>query len=125
MKPQYALDFASPADGLDSEPIFNTFRIGRVWAARLHENDNVFLMDAKTKLVFGEAYVEDVMTGKLGELARQHARFNHNQIGKPDELGAANRLIANLTKRFGPHIVNENKLTTVIYLSRVEWPNSK
>jgi hypothetical protein len=117
---QHVIDFAPPAEGLDGVSTFNTFRIGRVWAGRLKPGDEVFLMWAKQMQVFGRAVVGEVLTGKLRELATQHARFNHNQTGNPDTAGAADRLIENMTRRYGPHIVHDNKLTTVVYMKRIE-----
>jgi hypothetical protein len=117
---QQIIDFAPPAEGLDGVFVFNTFRVGRTWASKVKTDDEVLLMWAKKLRVFGRAVVGEVHTGKLRELAEQHARFNHNQTGNPDTAGAADRLIANMMKRYGPHIVHENKLCTVIYMKRIE-----
>ncbi|MEZ2310846.1 hypothetical protein AB6809_29800 [Paraburkholderia sp. RCC_158] len=117
---QYVIEFAPPAEGLDGVLPFNTFRIGKVWAGRLKEGDEVLLMWSKKMQVFGRATVGAIHTGKLRELAEQHAAFNHNQSGHPDVDGAPDRLIANMQKRYGPHIAHDNKLTTVIYLRRLE-----
>jgi hypothetical protein len=117
---QHVIEFAPPAEGLDGVSVFNTFRLGRVWAERLKTGDEVFLMWSKKMQVFGRAVVGDVHKGKLRELAEAHARFNHNQTGNPDTAGAADRLIANMMKRYGPQMVHENKLTTCIYLTRIE-----
>ncbi|MFP3614744.1 hypothetical protein SB778_32180 [Paraburkholderia sp. SIMBA_050] len=117
---QHVIEFAPPAEGLDGVSVFNTFRLGRVWHDRLKTGDEVFLMWSKKMQVFGRAVVGDVHNGKLRKLAEAHARFNHNQSANPDTAGAAERLIANMMKRYGPHICHENKLTTCIYLRRIE-----
>jgi hypothetical protein len=116
----HVIEFAPPAEGLDGVLPFNTFRLGRVWASRLRTGDNVFLMDKPHMKVFGLAVVGRLFTGKLRELAEVHAHLNHNQIADPDAEGAAERLIANMMKRYGPHICHDNKLTTCIYLRRVQ-----
>jgi len=116
---QYVIEFAPPAEGLDGALPFNTFRIGRVWAGRIKQGDEVFLMWSKKMQVFGRATVGAIFTGKLRELAEVHAAFNHNQIDHPDVAGAPDRLIANMQKRYGPHIAHDNKLTTCIYLTRI------
>ncbi|NTX17999.1 hypothetical protein [Burkholderia cepacia] len=115
----HVIEFAPPAEGLDGVLPFNTFRIGKVWAARVNDGDTVYLMDKKKMLIFGRATVGAVFTGGLHELAETHAVFNHNQIDNPDVENAPARLIANMQKRYGPHIAHNNKLTTVIYLRRI------
>jgi hypothetical protein len=117
---QHVIEFAPPAEGLDGVSVFNTFRLGRVWHERLKEGDEVFLMWAKKMQVFGRAKVGPVHKGKLRELANLYAHLNHNQSANPDTAGAADRLIANMMKRYGPHICHENKLCTVIFLQRIE-----
>jgi hypothetical protein len=112
---QHVIEFAPPAEGLDGVSVFNTFRLGRVWHERLKEGDEVFLMWSKKMQVFARARVGAVHKGKLRELANEHARFNHNQLGL-EVAGSADRLIANMTKRYGPHLINDTKLCTVIYL---------
>jgi L-asparaginase II len=77
-------------------------------------------MWAKKMQVFGRATVGPVHKGKLRELAILYAHLNHNQSANPDTAGAADRLIANMTKRYGPHVVHDNKLTTCIFLTRIE-----
>lgn len=115
----HVIEFAPPVEGLDGVLPFNTFRIGKVWASRVKDGDTVYLMDKKKMLIFGRATVGAVFTGKLRELAETHAVFNHNQIDNPDVESAPARLIANMQKRYGPHIAHDNKLTTVIYLRRI------
>ncbi|CAG9229129.1 hypothetical protein [Burkholderia vietnamiensis] len=115
----HVIEFTPPAEGLDGVFPFNTFRIGKVWASRLKDGDVVYLMDKTKMLIFGRAVVGSIFIGKLRELAEKHAVFNHNQIDNPDVEGAPARLIANMQKRYGPHIAHDNKLTTVIYLRRI------
>jgi len=117
---QFVIEFAPPAEGFDGVLPFNTFRIGKVWASRVKQGDEVLLMWSKKMQVFGRAAVGTIYTGKLRELAVMHAAFNHNQIEHPDVAGAPDRLIASMQKRYGPHIAHDNKLTTCIYLKRIE-----
>lgn len=116
---QHVIEFAPPAEGLDGVLPFNTFRLGRVWHERLKTGDEVFLMWAKKMQVFARARVGAVYKGKLRELANEHARFNHNQLAL-DVAGAPDRLMANMTKRYGPHLITDTKLATCIYLQVIE-----
>jgi hypothetical protein len=109
----YAIDFTPPMSGFKGK--FNTFRIGRVWSKRLKVGDEVLLLDKKQCLIFGRAVVTGLKTGALAELAEQCAYLNHNQKGQARD-GAPERLMESLRKRYGPHIIHEGKLTTVIDL---------
>jgi hypothetical protein len=117
---QQVIDFAPPAEGFSGAFYWNTFRLGRVWNDRVKEGDEVLLMMSKKLIVFGRAVISDVYVGKLRQLAETHAVFNHNQRDNPDTAGAPDRLIANMTKRYGPHLINNNKLSTVIYMRMIE-----
>lgn len=94
--------------------------MGRVWNDRVKESDEVLLMMSKKLIVFGRAVIGEVHVGKLRQLADTHAVFNHNQRNNPDTAGAPDRLIANMTKRYGPHLINDNKLCTVIYVRNLQ-----
>lgn len=111
------IGFIPPAEGLEHE--FNTFRLGGALAKRLSVDQEVFLMNEKTKVVFGRAVVQRVEVGKLQELCVEHARFNHSELNNPPE-GADVRLLAYIQKIFGPHIAPPTKKACVIYLKRIE-----
>lgn len=115
--PIYTLPFAPPMSGFEGE--FNTFRMSRGWAQRLNRGDKVLLFDAKQSIVFGEAKVLRVITGRLGELAVEHAAMNHNRKGEPVE-GAPERLIASMQRRYGPRIAEPGRWATVIYVRRLK-----
>jgi len=116
----YALDFTPPMEGLDKE-FWNTFRLGKIWHTRLKEGDSVFLLNKNKAQLFGMALVVQMNIGRLDDMAKQFAFKNHNQLGvKPARRSAAaERLMENMTKRYGPHIVHPGKLTTVITLQRI------
>ena len=113
----YVIGFVPPIEGIERE--FNTFRLGGTWAKKLAVGDNVLIMDEKGKFVFGAATVTRIETGKLAEMCVEHAHWNHRELANP-VTGAGERLLAYLRKLFGPVICTDNKLTTVIYLKRIE-----
>lgn len=113
----YVIEFAPPISGIDGK--FNTFRIGLKWSKLLKAGDKVYLLNKKESAVIGIAAIEEVLTGELRELANRHAAHNHNQK-LLDYEGAADRLIANLTRLYGPQIITETKKTTVLYMRRIE-----
>lgn len=111
------IGFIPPVAGVDKN--FNTFRLGGTLAKRLTSGQEVFLLDEKTKIVFGRAEVLSVHMGKLRDMCDMHAHFNHRELAnEPD--GAADRLIAYMRKIYGPQIAVDNKRCTVIYLKRLE-----
>jgi hypothetical protein len=111
------IGFIPPVVGVDDS--FNTFRLGHAFAKRLAPNQEVFLMDEKTKTVFGRAVVTDVSTGQLKQLCMLHGSKNHTELGKPDPENSPERLFAWIQKIYGPHIATEGKKSTVIYLRRL------
>lgn len=113
----HVIEFSPPMSGFDNE--FNTFRVGVKWSKRLKVGDVVGLIDTKESKLFGIAEVVGIHQGKLRQVAEQHACRNHNQLGL-DPAGAADRLIANMFKRYGPRIINDDKQTTVIELRRLK-----
>lgn len=112
----YVINFSPPMSGLFDS--FNTFRLGVRYSKLLKVGDRVLLINAKSLEVIGEAIVNGVIVGQLGVLAGLYAHENHNQRDSDSE-GAKTRLIANMTKRYGPHLVNETKKVTVIQLTMV------
>lgn len=113
----YAIDFSPPMTGFVGT--FNTFRLGLTWSKRAKVGDEVFLLDKPHCLLFGKATVEQVITGTVEQLAPDHAHLNHNQIGL-DDSEAVSRLVAGMTKRYGPHVFALNKKCTVVYLRMID-----
>lgn len=113
----YVIEFAPPMSGFEGS--FNTFRLGLKWSRVLKPGDKVLLVDKKQSMVFAVAQVEGVHTGKLSEMAQEHAARNHNQKGL-DSLEAPSRLTVNMIKRYGPHKCSENSKVTVIDLRRTK-----
>jgi len=111
------IGFVPPVEGV--EDYFNTFRLGGTLGKKLKVGQQVLLLDEKSKVVFGRARVCAIGVGKLRDMCRDHAALNHRELNNSAE-GAADRLFSYLQKLFGPHIVNDNKLCTVIYLKRLE-----
>jgi hypothetical protein len=111
------IGFIPPVEGVEDE--FNTFRLGGTLAKRLVVGQEVFIMDEKTKIVFGRATVQRVELGKLRELCDEHAYKNHRELMNNPE-GAGERLFTYLQKIFGPHIAPPTKKACVIYLKRIE-----
>jgi hypothetical protein len=111
------IGFIPPVEGVEDE--FNTFRLGGTLAKRLVVGQKVFIMDEKTKIVFGRATVQRVELGKLRELCDEHAHKNHRELMNNPE-GAGERLFTYLQKIFGPHIAPPTKKACVIYLKRIE-----
>lgn len=111
----YIIEFEPPVDNVVGN--FNTFRLGLRWSKDLKPYDHVLLADSKKKFAFGKAVVLEIITGKLQEVAELYAHQNHNQKHTPHGE-AAQRLITNMQKRYGPHIATLTKQTTVLFLHR-------
>jgi hypothetical protein len=109
--------FIPPVQGVDKE--FNTFRLGSALFKRLKIGDTVFLMDEKTKIVFGTAQVTRMESGLLGALCDEHAATNHREVGS-EEAGASQRLFSYIQRIYGPHIATVTKKATVIFMRRIE-----
>ena len=112
------IGFIPPMVGLDGE--FNTFRLGQTLAKRLAEGDEVFLMNEKTRTIFGKAVVTGIETGKLGELCLTQAHKNHTEVGSDDPERAPERLFKYIQKLFGPHIATADKKSVVLSMRRLE-----
>lgn len=112
----YFLSFSPPAEGFVGR--FNTIRVSHKWAKRLAGGEKILLVNSKDEVVIGWAIVEQVIKGKLGELSKEHAQFNHNQIGAGAPEFAPERLMNNLKKR--SYFTNENSNATVIYMRMIE-----
>ncbi|MPS48478.1 hypothetical protein [Methylobacillus sp.] len=108
----HIIEFTPPM--LNLAGTFNTFRLGLRYHKILTPGERVVLIDKKALKTIGEAVVEQVIKGRLGEMAELHAAENHNwrDSDQPPE-----DLIASMTKRYGPHMVNPDKWVSVIYLT--------
>jgi hypothetical protein len=115
---RHIIEFAPPMESIGG--YFNTFRMGIKWSKLLKMGDKVFLVDKPKALVFGEAIIGEVFVGRLDEMAKLHAVHNHNQVGLTPTAEAPERLIANMKKRYGPHIAREDKKVTVIFMQRTK-----
>jgi len=111
------IGFYPPVLGTEEE--FNTFRLGGFYTKHLSPGEEVFLLNEKEKLIFGRARVQRIETGKLAEMIQAHAADNHAVLDGEREL-APDRLMAILTKFYGPHIATPTKKTTVVYMRRIE-----
>jgi hypothetical protein len=121
MRETAVISFIPPIEGIDGS--FNTFRIGSGYFKRLNEGEEVFLMNEKTKTVFGKAVVEKLDNGPMGEMCMIHAHKNHTELNNNDGL-SHERLFGLLQKIYGPHIALPVKKVTVIYLRRTECESS-
>lgn len=101
------MGFIPPFIGLEGE--YNTFRIGVKWHKTLAVGEQVAVVNEKVKEIISYAEVTALYKGSLIEMLEQHANKNHTGLNAED-LGKF------ILKLYGPHIVNDNKLTTVIYL---------
>lgn len=111
------IGFVPPLVGLENQ--FNTFRVGGALAKRIACGDAVFLMNEKTKVVFGRAEVERIEVGPLWDLCVAYAYRNHLELTN-DPVGAPERLFAYIQKLYGPHIAPPTKKSCVIFLRRLE-----
>lgn len=101
---------------------FNTFRRGTKWNERLVAGDMVNLTGVGEEPVHGQAQVDAVHTGELGELLAYHAGLNHSCIAapKPEErtFDASAHLREALAAVYGADAVGDEELYTVVYLRR-------
>ena len=108
--------FIPPILGVEGK--FNTFRIGGFYNKNLKEGDEVFLLNEKEKAVFGIARVESVEIGRLDEMCILHGDMNHGELANISN-DAPQKLFKTIQKIYGPHIAPPQKLTTVLYLQRI------
>lgn len=114
-----ALAFGYPRRGLEGR--FNTFRLGKTWAARAIPGATVELIDSRSKKLLKHARVLTVVQGTLIEMAQLHAREAHNWKGYPEAERPA-LLVASMKKRYPPGRATDDSVVTVIYLE--ELPNA-
>lgn len=110
-------DFIPPIDGVDGE--FSTIRLGHTMLKRVQPGDTVFLMDGRTKIVFGSAQVTRVEAGNLVQQCRDFGHTNHRELRYGAD-GAQERLLAYVRRLFGPHIATPDKRSCTIFLKRIE-----
>ncbi len=115
--PVYFLQFADHT-GLDFA-LFNTIRLGRGWATRLHKGDRVLLSSGH--LVLGSARVSKILTGRAAELLQTHAAQNHVEralalLPNYSINLAPHRRLESMRKNYGPQRVGDDPYITVIYL---------
>jgi hypothetical protein len=96
---------------------FNTFRRGLGWARRVMVGQRVGLYDLKADQMFGQAVVENVISGPLEELLSIHASRNHLMKGLPEEVTseALHRLLRRL---YGTTYAGLAETFTVLELRR-------
>ena len=107
----YVIGFTPPLIGLEGE--FNTFRIGGKWFKTLQVGECVAILDEKNKRIVSYAEVTELHKGQFREMLEKFAYKNHTGLGATD-LGNF------ILRLYGPHIVNDTKLTTVICLRKLE-----
>jgi hypothetical protein len=97
--------------------LFVTFRLHLSWAKRLKRGRIVYLLDAKTRTIYGRAKVIGLMGGKTMDVLNEWAHWSH--LENPTTCdGAVARRFASLQKRYGPSRVNEHTNLTAIALRR-------
>jgi hypothetical protein len=107
----YVIGFVPPLVGLEGH--YNTFRIGGKWFKTLVVGEHVAIMNEKTKEIVSIAEVTELHKGHLNEMLEKYAYKNHTGLGAID-LGKL------MFKIYGPHIMTDTKLTTVICLRKLK-----
>lgn len=108
--------------GLDQD-YWNTVRVGGAWAQRLYPGRQVAVADTKNGEIVGTATVVRTHSDRLGDLLKEHARFNHAILaeiedGKIEESDAPARLLRILKNANGSNIADENRMASAVYLRR-------
>lgn len=113
----HIIEFSPPMRGIFGT--FNTFRLGKRLHNMLKPGQKVLLVNKKQLFAFGRAQVLSAELGPFRAMAEKHAAANHNwRHLSPEE--AVPSLMTSMTKRYGPHRINENSVVTVIYLMRID-----
>lgn len=122
MREAFCLEFDS-REGTD-RVVFATFRLHLTWAKRLRKGRVVYLLDTKTRTVYGKAKVLEVHAGKCMEILRDWGVLSH--LEAEDALDTAvlstiaRRRFSSIQKRYGPHRVSETSNITAIILKRTK-----
>jgi hypothetical protein len=96
---------------------FATFRIGQVWSRKVAIGTPVLI--SLNGMALGVRIVSRLEVGNILDMLARHAINSHLEIdGDKDEALAATRRYHSLVRLYGPHVVNEKKALTVLYLSR-------
>jgi len=109
------LTFQPPIEGLFGT--FTTFRAGTTWVDRVMPGRTVSLYNTGTNKAVGIGLVDWVRSGTLGEMLEKYAHMNHSQKMNPED--AADRLRARLKRLYGPSIINDDKLVSVICMTEL------
>lgn len=112
---QPILGFRAPIIGIDGK--FTTFRVGAAWSKRVSPGMTVALYDDNAKKLIGNACVTFVDSNLLPLMLEKYAHLNHSQLALSPE-GAPERLRGRLMKLYGPRVLSDNKVVTVIGLER-------
>lgn len=71
------------------------------------------------KIAIGSRIVSLIETGKIRDVLAKHALKSHLEVGGDgDPIAAAERRFVSIQKLYGPRIVTDSKMVTVIYLRR-------
>jgi hypothetical protein len=111
--------FSYPRRGLQG--VFATFRLGHRWAETLTAEQEVELIDARTKRPLLRAKVLGVKTGELLTLAQMYSKWAHNWREHPEDERST-LLLASMRSRFkhwGPHRTADSAPCSVIFLKEL------
>jgi hypothetical protein len=100
--------------GMEGE--FNTFRLGGMWAQRLHPGQHVMLVRTNEEKI-GVAVVQSVHVGSLAEMIDEHGLENHLSIAA-DRRGRELDMLKVMKAVYGSTRVDLRSMTTVVYLKR-------
>lgn len=117
------LGFRRPLLGFENER-FSTFRLGDAWRKRLYKGALVGLYNKDKGELFGYAEVEKLELDGLRSACERFSHFNHSQLHL-DKENAPQRMYKRLSKLYGPSAASENKLTTVIFLRKLNQDEVK
>lgn len=111
--------FVSFRDSKGLDATFNTVRLGKAWHDRVKVGGRVTLWSGRDEAEIGTAEVTGKHVGRYCDLAPEHARFNHSQLGLPD-AGAPERLTKVLIGSYGSTFFKPERAVSVIYMRRLD-----
>lgn len=103
-------------DSAGMEDDFNTFRLGGMWAQRLHPGQHVLLTRTNEEKI-GVAVVQSVHVGALAEMIDEHGLENHLSIAAA-KRGKELDMLKVMKVVYGSNRVDLRSMTTVVYLKR-------
>lgn len=112
---QPIISFQAPLLGFEAE--FNTIRPGGAWFSRLHEGVIIGLLDVKQDALFGKAQVTSIDKGDILYMLEKHAHKNHLMLSHTADQ--ASKLMSVLSRIYGPRIINDQSIVSVISLKRL------